>query len=44
MVEKPSTYILGKCRDSTAEKLTYVEARLEDIAELSNGIKMESGE
>ena len=43
MVEKPNLYIFAKCRDSIAEKLSYVDARMEDIEELRNDIHMNNG-
>ena len=42
-VEKPEIYILARCSDSIAEKLTYVDARLEDIEELKEAIAMKNG-
>ena len=33
LVERPEIYILASCDDKIAEKLTYVEARKEDLLE-----------
>ena len=35
IVETPSLYIIGQTNDSLAEKLTYTEARLDDIKNLT---------
>ena len=35
LVERPEIYIPASCNDSIAEKLAYIEARREDLVELS---------
>ena len=35
IVETPSVYIFGRAQDSIAEKLAYVDTRLEDAKDLS---------
>ena len=39
LVEQPSIYIFAKTSDSIAEKLMYVEARMEDIGQLNIPLK-----
>lgn len=38
MIEKPSIYLFANTFDSIAEKLSYVEERLEDLAEMAEPI------
>lgn len=35
IVETPNIYILGRAADTSSEKLTYIESRLEDIQQLN---------
>ena len=40
LVERPEIYILASCDDTIAEKLSYVEARREDLLDLSTPITL----
>ena len=40
LVERPEIYILASCDDIIAEKLSYVEARREDLLDLSTPITL----
>ena len=40
LVEEPFIYVLGHTSDSIAEKLSYVETRLEDLKEISTTLEM----
>ena len=42
-VETPEIYLLAKCSDSLADKMAYVETRMEDIAELESPLTMKNG-
>ena len=42
-VETPTIYILAKCDDSIAQKLTFIEARNEDITDLQHPIPLDGG-